>query len=193
MKTPYFPGRYLSFEYEGTKISLILTDEFVMRYGERKPDPERTEWLLREGIKEPLDTLLAMPGTRSLSAVLKAQKTKINLVLILTRGSGEPPRIKIVVKTIHVGQFFANSLKDYEYKLGGSKKTMKVVFERDYEPELIQAVLSDLLKIVRTLKDGAGYHLGDEIVDYIAEREGNVIRIADARWEQEFYVYEFQV
>jgi hypothetical protein len=54
-------------------------------------------------------------------------------------------------------------------------------------------VLEDLSKIFRTLKDGAGYHLGDEIVDYIAEREGNTIRIADAMWAEKFYVYEFKI
>lgn len=70
---------------------------------------------------------------------------------------------------------------------------MTVVFERDYETDLIQAVLEDLSKVFRTLEDGAAYHLGDEIVDYIAEREGGTIRIADARWPQEFHVYEFQV
>jgi len=190
---PYHPGRFSVFQYEGHKVSVILTDEFVIRYGQRKPKPERTEWLLTEGIKEPLDTLIAMPGTRSLSAVLKAQKTKINLVLVLSRSSGEPPRIKIVVRTVHVGIFFARDIKDYVYTMAGAKKGMHVVFERDYEPDLMQAVIEDLSKVYKTLQDGAGYHLGDDIVDYIAEREGTEIRIADARWAQEFYVYEFPV
>ena len=191
----YVPGHYASFVYEGYKISIILTEEFVRRFGMRKPNPERTEWLLHEGIKEPLDTLIAMPGTRSLSAILKAQKTKINLVLLLTRGSGEPPRIKALAKTIHVGKFFPNDLKDYVFKMEGLRggSAMKVIFERDYEEDLMRAVLEDLSKVYKTLEDKAGYHLGDEVVDYIAEREGGTIHIADARWTQESYIYEFQV
>jgi hypothetical protein len=138
----YFPGYYSSFVYEEHRISVVLTDEFVHRFKTRKPDPGRTKWLLNDGIKEPLDTLIAMPGTRSLTAILKSQKTKINLVLLLKRSSGEPPRIKVIAKTIHVGEFFPNKLKDYEFGMEGEKggPTMKVVFERDYEEDLIQAV-----------------------------------------------------
>jgi len=195
VRSQYIPGHYSSFTHDGHRISVILTDEFVSRYISRKPDPVRTKWLIEEGVKDPLDTLIAMSGTRSLSAILKAQKTKINLVLLLKRGSGEPPRIKVIAKTVHVGEFFPNKLKDYEFRMEGSPggSSVKVAFERDYEKDLIQAVLEDLSKIFRTLKDGAGYHLGDEIIDYIAEREGNIIRIADAMWAEEFYVYEFQV
>jgi hypothetical protein len=184
-------GKFASFDYEAHAITVILTAEFVKRFGQRKPEPSRTEWLLREGIKEPLDVLIGMPGTKFISSILKAKKTKINVALAITRLSGK--KIQVIATTVHVGQKFFTRIKDYVFQLEGRRRVPGVVFEREYEPELIQAVLDDLEPRLATLEDGAAYHLGNDTIDYIAEREGEMVRIPDARWMQDLYVYEFDV
>lgn len=68
---------------------------------------------------------------------------------------------------------------------------VSVVFQRDYEPELVQMVLDDLNDRVGKLEDGTAYHLGDDTFSYIAEVEGRDILITDARWEKDVYVYSF--
>lgn len=72
-------------------------------------------------------------------------------------------------------------------------KTPGVVFEKEYELELVQAVLDDLQPQIKTLIDGDCYHLGNNFVDYIAEPENGLIRIVDARWRKDVYFFEFPI
>jgi hypothetical protein len=112
--------------------------------------------------------------------------------MAITKTSGEPPRIQVVCTTIFVGQFFPRDLKDYPYEFQ-MNPTVSVSFEREYEPALVQAVMDDLESRIETLKSGSGYHLGDEVVDYIAEVEDDGISIPDARWMRDTYVYEIKI
>jgi len=184
------PGTFSVFTHDGHKVSVILTKEFVKRFRERKPDPDAIRRLLKEGIKDPLDMFLAMPGTRSMTAILKATRTKVNVVLEIERRGGKPPRVIAVATTVYVGEFKARDLKDYEFTFDWNPP-IKVVFERDYEFDLVQMVLDDLERNIQSIKDNTAYHLGDDLFSYIAEREGDTIMIPDARWRRDVYVYEF--
>jgi hypothetical protein len=71
-------------------------------------------------------------------------------------------------------------------------QAFRVVFERDYERALVDAVIEHLKTKIRGLRQNRAYHLVSKSVDYIAEVErGRVILIPDARWRRSLYVIEF--
>jgi hypothetical protein len=186
------PGEAFRFIYNTHDIRVVLTREFVKRFRERKPSPDSTTFLLTEGIKDPLDALIAMPGLRSMTAIMKATKSRVNVVLHVERRPGQPPRILVIASTVHVGRFIARDLKDAVYEFD-QNPSVQAIFESEYEPELVRLVLDDLSGRARQLEDGVAYHFGDDTFTYVAEVEGSRIYIPDARWEQDTYVYEFSI
>jgi len=183
------PGEAFSFPYEGVLVKVVLTREFVKRFRERKPSREATTWLLTEGVKEPVSTLLSMPGTKSLKSVLKATTTQVSVVAYVERRRGKIDAVNVVAGTVYRGPFSARDLDDYVFEFK-KNPPVDIVFENSYEPSLVWAVLDDLGGR-RNLKPGTGHHLGNDFVDYVVEVDKRRILVALARWEDDVYVYDF--
>jgi hypothetical protein len=185
-------GKYgEDFAYEEHTISVFLSAEFIKRVTSRKPKPnlETLKWLLDEGVKDPLDYFIGQQGTLSIEATLRTAKSKINVPLIIERRRGDPSKIKITVKTIYVGEFIPYETDDYVRTFEHLNPPMRIVFERDYDPALMDAVMDDLR--TRAIKAHTGYHFMDEFISYIAEVEPDEILIPDARWRRAMHVFEF--
>jgi len=184
-------GVYKTFQYDQYVITLVVTDEFVSRVTSRNPKISVLEWLVVEGVKEPLDLFIGMTGTHSIQATLNANKSRIFVPLVLERNRRNPYAITVKFKTVYVGDFIPYK-DDYRFTFDKNPK-VEVVFERDYEPELMAAVVDDL-KERWPLEAPRGYHLKTDLIDYIAEVEPDLrILIPDAGWRRESYIFEFEV
>lgn len=193
MTIRFTPGKYASFQYGEHSIDVIITEEFAKRVTQRSPKLDRLDWLLREGIKEALDVLISMPGTKSIQCTLRTKKSKIHVPVILERLSTDPRRIIASPATVYVGEFSPYET-DYPFTFENPATGTSVIFERDYEPELMQAVMDDLEPRHPNLRKRRGYHFMTRTISYIAEVEParRAILIPDARWHQETYIFEFE-